>query len=260
MSYKLPIIAGIGVLALMSGRSSGRRTSSDAGISFPVFSGEQGLNSIAHLCKMSGLDDDWTSFFLATAAGESRFTSNVVLGNPKKYPKGSKPSPVTKSYGAGEAAAALRAYNRAKEAGRLSGCRWPASAYTFGSGGWFAMIPANAWAGYEGTALKCRHPWYMLHPVDQIITGTELARRLMGWASFKSKPNWLQLRTGWSNPSGMSSQESYDRMEGRFPKYLNELNIPSSWMYKNVTSLPSKNVELAWKSLMGKSGLPPGKV
>lgn len=259
-NFSLPIIAGAGALALMAMSGPRRRGSGGGSISFPVFSGTSGANEMAKLCQMHGLDENWTRFFLATAAGESRFTSNVVLGNPSKYPRGSKPSPVTKSHGPGEYAASKVAYKRAKDAGRFKGCPWPASAYTFGSGGWWAMIPSNAWAAYAGTELHCRHPWYMLHPVDQVVTGTEYARRIMGWPSFKSNPTWLQMRIGWASPSGMSSQAAYDRMEGRFPQYLQELGIPSGWMYNKVTSLPKFDTVAAWKSLMVRSGMPPGRV
>ncbi|HLT38268.1 MAG TPA: hypothetical protein VK034_18410, partial [Enhygromyxa sp.] len=123
------------------------RPTNDGDITFPVYSGQEGANKLEEVCKAAGLDNDWTRFFLATARGESAFTSNVVLGDPT-HPTGSKPSPETDKLGVGEASGARTAYNRGVSEGRYSGCPWPASAYTWGSGGWLQMLPANAWHAY----------------------------------------------------------------------------------------------------------------
>lgn len=227
-------------------------------IVFPVFTKSQGAAQIANLGSAAGLDSDWVKFFQATANNESGFTSNVVLGDPNHYPIGSKASGATASVGPGEAAASRTAYKRAEEQGRFTGCPWPKTMYTYGAGGWFGMMVSNAWAAYDDTSLRCRHPWYMLHPVDQIVTAIEIARRLKGWSSFKAQPTWLNLRVGWASPSGMNKPSVLAEQRRRFSEDVQVVGLPVSWMDQKVTQLPSKNVVGLWEHLMSFSGMPPG--
>jgi hypothetical protein len=272
----LPIAVAAGAAALLlmpkgRARRTGSRSSSgkDFGppgngslageeIVFPVFTKSEGAAQIANLGGAAGLDSDWIKFFQATANNESGFTSNVVLGDPNHYPVGSKASGATSSIGPGEAAASRTAYARAAEQGRFTGCPWPKSFYTYGSGGWFGMIVSNAWAAYDDTSLRCRHPWYMLHPVDQIVTAIEIARRLKGWKTFKAQPTWLNLRVGWASPSGMNKSSVVATQRSRFSEDVQAVGLPVSWMDKKVTALPGKNVEGLWEHLMSYSGMPPG--
>lgn len=231
----------------------------DSDIKFPIYSGDEGAKKLRELCEAAGLDREWVRFFLVTARGESRFTSNVVLGDPTLYPPGSKPSAETDRLGPGEASGARTAYNRGVSEGRYVGCPWPASTFTWGAGGWLGMIPANAWYAYLNTSLRCRHPWYMLHPVDHVVTAIEIARRLKGWSAFKANPTWLTMRVGWGNPSKMDDPQQHEVLRTKLAPHLKALGIPYSWMDQKVTALPHSNVEQRWESLMTSSGMPPGK-
>lgn len=231
----------------------------DSDITFPIYSGQAGAAKLEELCKAAGLDSQWVRFFKVTARGESGFTSNVVLGDPTLYPPGSKPSAETDRLGPGEASGARTAYNRGVSEGRYTGCPWPASAYTWGSGGWLGMVPANAWYAYVNTSLRCRHPWYLLHPVDQVVTAIEIGRRLKGWSAFKANPTWLTMRVGWGNPSKMDDPQQHEVIRNKLAPHLKALGIPSSWLDQKVTALPHSNVEQRWESLMASSGMAPGK-
>lgn len=228
-------------------------------IVFPVFEGQDGAFMLQELLKAAGPDGEWRRFFLATARGESAFTSNVVLGNPALYPKGSKPSPQTDRLGASEANGARMAYDRAVSQNRLAGCPWPSSAYSWGSGGWLAMLPANAWYAYKDTSLKCRHPWYLLHPVDHVVTAIEFARRLTGWSAFKAEPTWLTLRVGWGNPSAMDDPQARERVALKFGDQLQALGLAKAWMYEKVTVLPTTDIDTTWDQLMRQFDLEPGR-
>jgi hypothetical protein len=228
-------------------------------ITFPVYSGQEGAFMLQELGSTAGLDREWMKFFTATARGESAFTSNVVLGDRKLYPPGSKPSPETDRLGPGEASGARRAHQRAVDEGRLTGCPWPASAYTWGSGGWFGMLPANAWHAYTNTTLRCRHPWYLLHPVDHVVVAIEFARRLTGWSTFKADPTWLTLRVGWGNPSAMADPARREAVARRFTTQLEALGISSAFLKQKITALPSRAVEERWGVLMRTFDLDPGR-
>lgn len=228
-------------------------------IRFPVFEDREGASLLEDLLEATGLDGQWRRFFLSTARGESGFTSNIVLGDPKLYPHGSKPSSLTDTLGPGEAKGARTAYDRAVEQKRFDGCPWPASAYTWGSGGWLGMLPANAWYAYLGTSLRCRHPWYLLHPVDHVVTAIEFARRLMGWKTFTANPNWLRLRVGWGNPSAMDDVQVREAVAKKFGVQLEALGVDKAFMLEKVTPLPKRNVEDTWDTLMRQFDLEPGK-
>lgn len=239
--------------------SSEQDPTPDHDIVFPIYSGDEGRKKLWDIADAAGLDDDWIRFFLLTASGESAFTSNVVLGDRSLYPTGSKPSPQTDALGVGEAAGARRAYDRGLEEGRYINCTWPKSAYCWGSGGWLQMLPANAWAAYDKTGLRCRHPWYLLHPVDHVVTAIEFARRLTTWSAFKDNPTWLTLRVGWGNPSAMDEPSAHQTMAKKLAKHRQSLGILESWLGKKVTTLPHDDVEQRWESLMNRFEYDPDK-
>lgn len=239
--------------------SNSSNTAGNEDIRFPVFEGQDGAFMLQELLQASGVDRQWLRFFLATARGESGFTSNMVLGDRSLYPTGSKPSKLTDTLGPGEANGARKAYDRAFDKGRLEGCPWSAGAYSWGSGGWLAMLPANAWYAYKDTSLRCRHPWYLLHPVDHVVVGIDFARRLMGWSAFKANPTWLTLRVGWGNPSAMDDPKAHERVAKKFGDQLRALGLAPEWMNERVTALPKHDIEELWDTLMRTFDLEPGK-
>jgi hypothetical protein len=228
-------------------------------VRFPVYEGQDGAYMLQELLDAAGLDSNWKRFFLVTARGESGFVSNVALGDPHLYPVGSTPSKYTATLGPGEAAGARQAYERARDKGRLDGCPWPGEAYSWGSGGWLGMLPANAWYAYKDTSLRCRHPWYLLHPVDHVVVAIDFARRLMRWSNFKADPTWLTLRVGWGNPSNMNDAKARARVEQKFGDQLRALGASPQWMHNEVTALPKYDVEDLWDTLMREFDFEPGR-
>ncbi len=228
-------------------------------VEFPVYRGQEGKFMLEELLTAAQLDEDWRTFFRAIARGESGFDSNVVLGERRLYPKGSEPSKRTDTLGPGEAKGARKAYLRGLEQGRYESCRWKGEHFSWGSGGWLAMLPANAWYAYLHTELRCRHPHYLLHPVDHVVVGIDFARRLTRWKAFIAEPRWLTLRVGWGNPSGMDDPQAHERVASKFANALAADGVSSSWMSRQVTPLPKHDIEQLWEQLMTAFDFEPGR-
>lgn len=261
----LGTVLALGAMLLVGGDADAAsdRTPPAGGPEFdlPVFQGTAGAQELKRLAGLAGLHPDWILFLTATAFGESRFTSNVVLGDPALLPAGAVPSSNNDTHGAAEARASVIAYERAAAQGRFDGCPWPATAYTYGSGGWLGMIPANAWAAYAGTPLSCRHPWLMLHPVDQVFCAIEMLRRLSGWSAWQANPTMLTARVAWGAPDKMADPSARERMIGKFGDALEQVGLPRDWWQTNTPSLPAKgDVYDRWQSLMQASRLQPGPI
>lgn len=247
-----------GAAPIDSGDGSGG--GSGEGITFPVYSGTQGADLLRALSEAEGLHPDWVAWVLLTARGESGFTSNVVLGDPALYPTGSVPSASTATLGPAEASGARTAYTRAREQGRLN-CPWPESAYTWGTGGWLAQFAPNAWTAYEGTPLACRHPWYLLHPVDTVVTAVETLRRLSGWSAWKANPTMLTARTAWGNPSKMGDPDYRAKVLAGAMGDAEALGLPPSFFDRPLPPLPpAGDVYQRWGALMNAFNLPPGRI
>ena len=228
-------------------------------VRFPVYQGQDGAFMLEQLLGAAQLDKQWKRLFKAIGRGESGFDSNVVLGDPRLYPAGSQASKLTDKLGPGEARGARKAYERGFEQGRYEGCPWDGDAFSWGSGGWFGMLPANAWYAYLTTGLRCRHPHYLLHPVDQLVVGVDFARRLMRWSAFKNNPRWLTLRVGWGNPSAMDDPQAHERVGLKFSKHLQAEGVDPAWMNEEVTPLVAHDIEALWERLMTSFDLEPGR-
>jgi len=177
-----------------------------------------GHAELLDVVKRTGAPDEWGTFLSAVGYWESKF--NNLAENTSK----------------GEAAAARRAYDRAIGKGRFAGSPWPESAYTFGSGGWYGLIPANAMEGFAGTELENLDPRMAIHdPVTSTILAFEYARRIFGWAAFDG--TWLSLRVGFANPSKMGDPEFVAEVRERFAQSLRAIGAPESFMHKHVASM-----------------------
>lgn len=221
-------------------------------LEIPTATGLDGEHLLEELLNACDLDPQWTTFFAALSDSETSgtFTSNVCLGDPSLYPSIAKPSPMVEKYGTTEARAAVDAYARAVEAGRFANCPWPERDYVFGSGGWWSLIPSNAWAAYIGTDLICRHPHYVLHPVDQTICAIEMARRLMARSSFKANPNFLSLRVGWGRPTLMGDHTRREETRVKFRDNVEGQGRSASWLDSTVPPLRKFDVRAQWDELM----------
>ena len=99
-----------------------------------------------------------------------------------------------------EAAACKWVSIRERNRERFAGCGYPASAYTFGSGGWFGMLPANALAQL-GDAHRCMPPSSVFDPRVSMAMAVGFARGLMRWKAYERMPTWLNLRAMWGWPA-----------------------------------------------------------
>lgn len=218
MKWALPIAAltiGAAVLLVGSSASAGGGTGGGSG-------GSGGRKELQGYLEASGLPPDWQQFFELVARGESgpRFDRSARRDTPE------------------ESDAATIAFDRNRNL--FSSCEWPASAYTFGSGGWFAMIPANALAQFKGTPYLCWSPDVVLHdPAASIAAAVAFAKGLMEWQGYLKAPTFLNLRAMWGWPA-MGGDAA--RMAKRRPVYeeqLQSIGIPVSLLSRTPSSLAS---------------------
>jgi hypothetical protein len=254
------VLGGLGLAAWANAKAPNR-----GDITYPIVTGDAGRELITELVEASNLDLDWSTFLVGLSASETQgqFTSNIVRGDVTRYPVHAKASPsATGAAGAAEAAAAVRAYQRAREANRFKGCPWAEADYTWGSGGWWSQLAANAWDAYTGTSLACRHPHYLLHPVDQFVCGLEYARRMKQWSSFQADPSWLSLRVAWGNPSKVGDVARREATRETFRPWLEQQGMSSGdankWMNAPVSAIPDWVVPDQWAALMSRFNFAPG--
>jgi hypothetical protein len=233
------LIAAATVALVVVGASSikTRRRSRGGGgsisIQEPMSGGQEELR---YLAEWAFLDEEWMAFLEATAAGESGFNNLVGLGNPALFPDWASPNTKASSnLQANEAKAAEVAYGRNDY---LKNCSWPRSRYTFGSGGWFGLLPANAVAAFKGTRYECIDPWSVFDPVSSLVEIVDYCRRIMRWDNFKAKPTWLNLRVGIGNPSNMNKSDIMAEKTVSFGDRVQELGYPASFIHRQVTPLP----------------------
>lgn len=197
--------------------------------SYPVGKGsQQGLADLRRLARAAGLDDGWTTFLAAVAHHESRWNNLAALGDPALMPPFAQPKNESK----GEASAARAAYDNRVE---LHACGSP-SAYQFGSGGWFGLLPAYGVRAFRGSAYQCIHPYKVFEQEASIVMALGFAKRLMGYDGFKTEPTWANLNRGWKAPSRMGAPVS--GTDDRFYAALDALGVPRSFGLQRVTALP----------------------
>jgi hypothetical protein len=195
----------------------------------------EGLARLRALALEAGLDVDWALFLAVVAHHESGWNNLVGLGDPLKFPPWARPNlKASASAQRAEASAAAAAYERNLE--RYRGCEHPRSHYTFGSGGWFGLLPANALKAFWGTELQCISPFAVFEPEASVVLATDYARRLRAYEGFKRLSTWRNLNRGWASPSAMGQPRS--GTDARFDRALSALGVPRSWGDRNVTALP----------------------
>lgn len=191
----------------------------------------------------AGLAPEWVLYFEAVAANESNFKSYVGLGDPALYPSWAKPSvnaPLWRQENEHEAA--ITAYKRNED--RFLNCGYPTEAYTFGSGGWFALLPGNGLKAFFGTSLQCLDPYFVFSKGASVVMAIEMARRLMGWKRWKEARTFANLRTGWKNPTSMGDEDAMYKIVHK-PKGLayryTQLGANTDLIYSTPPPLPPKD-------------------
>ncbi len=185
----------------------------------------------------------WIVFFEAMAANESNFKNYVGLGNPALFPSWTKPSVNASQFRQdSEYEAAITAYERNAE--YFAGCGIPVSAYIFGSGGWYALLPANGLKAFVGTSLQCLSPDSVFDKGASVVMIIEMVRRLMRWSGWKASPTFANLRAGLKNPSSMGDPaaiaKSVDKDHGLYERY-EQIGANTELIYLTPPPLPPKN-------------------
>lgn len=197
---------------------------------------EAGQELLRYLAEWAFLDEAWIAFFEVTAWRESKFNNMRGLGKPSLFPDWAQPNvSASKKVQNTEAAAAVKAYTRNDY---LRDCPWPAQRYSFGSGGWFGLLPPNAVYAFKDTRYECIDPWSVFDPVPSLVMAIEYARRTMRRSGFKKKPTFLNLRVGWWSPANMGKQDKMNAVAQNFGDQLEELGVPAHFMHQEVTDLP----------------------
>lgn len=237
-----PVMVGVGLAAaavVMGGSSSRRKKGAvKKGIHLleaPI-PGSEGQEELQYLAEWAFLDAEWMAFLEATAYRESGFNNLRGLGLPNQFPDWARPSEgASFQTQQNEADAARQGYENNSY---LASCPWPASRYTFGSGGWFGMIPAFGVRVFKGTKYACIDPWAVFDPPASLVMAMGFGRGLTNWKNFKKKPTWLNLRVGWGNPSAMGKPDRMAKVQQKFGDQLEEVGYPRALMHNPVTALP----------------------
>jgi len=203
----------------------------------PSLEGADGYELIVEYAERGSLPDDWRDFFLAKAWIESRGNPLKGRGDPDKAPKNADIVSSTI-----EARAAAKAYDRQVERGAIVGSPWGRSSWSFGSGGLWALLPANAVVvAYRGTDLQglaeAYDPWSVFDPRRALPLAVGYNRSLMNWAGFKANPTWRNLHAGWRAPGNMGKPESvgYQKSNENLMEALRAMGIPESFADRKVS-------------------------
>jgi len=198
---------------------------------------------LRYYLEEAGLHPYWIVFFEAMAANESNFKEWVGLGKPELYPEGTVPSQNHPEWRKeNEHQAAIRAYERNIE--RYEDCGYAPERYTFGSGGWFALLPANGLRAFDGTDLQCLDPYSVFDPAASVVMAIEMVRRLMRWSGWKKAPTFANLRAGLKNPAEMGDPEAIHQIvhktKGLLYRY-NQIGANPALIDMTPPPLPPKN-------------------
>lgn len=208
------------------------------------------------VCKAAGFTPDaisWAvNFTVLQAATESGANNYRGLGIPSMFPSWAIPTGAVKEGGkwvvspdasAGlvklqnaEAKAARITYERNEERGSLPKSNAPKSQWTFGSGGYFGLLPASGlYAFRSGADFNEFHPFDVFDARRSIVMLLAYMQRLSAYSSFKAQPNNDQvnvLKRGFASPSLMSKPAAdrsvlvAERNERNAQKY----GIPASFL------------------------------
>lgn len=206
MSIRLVLglgVLGLGAVALLGGSAGAQPSGASSG------PGAHRIAAVRGLAAEADLPAAWGDFFALVAWRESK-------GNPKAV-----------NDSEGEAEAAATAYERNQE--RYEGCGHPESAYTWGSGGWFGILPANGLAQL-GDELQCLPPSSVLEPRAAMAMAVGMARGLMRWDRFAKVPTWLNLRAMWGWPAKGGDAAYLAAARPEFAKDAAAVGLPKSWL------------------------------
>jgi hypothetical protein len=209
------------------------------------------MGSIRMLGQAAGLPPLLVQFLTFVAYGESRGNNLVGLGDPSRMPPwtethqswlaaGAPPFANAQQVARREATAAVKAYERNDF---LHGCLPGRERfYTFGSGGWFGMLPPNGLAVFRGTTAACLHPWSVFEQPAAVVMAMGMMRRLQGWPQYQENPTPLGLRVGWVMPARMNDRDWIrDNREARYRSHAAAVGLPASFLTTKLPRVPAFN-------------------
>jgi hypothetical protein len=205
---------------------------------------------VREMATALGLDTGWIAFLEAAAMGESGFNPLAARGVQRGAPEW-----VSVRHDVHEADAAERAFARNKSR-YYAGCPWPDPQYTFGSGGLWAMLPANALAAFKGHEQICMSPWSVFEPAPAIVMILEYCRRVMRYDAFKATPTWGNLRNGMGAISLLGKESALENQRTKKNKLgdrLEQLGYDRALVDATVTPLPPKD-PIGWLQIVESIG------
>lgn len=130
----------------------------------------------------------------------------------------------------------------ASNRGWLDACdtSYPETAYGFGSGGLFAMLPTYALAQYRGTGYECSSPYAVFHPAFAIPAAYSFARALTQRGGYLG--TWESLRSGWGMPSQMDNLQRIAGKRDRWRRHLSNVGLSPSLLSKQAPSFPPRDL------------------
>lgn len=202
-----------------------------------ICAGLQKRERIECLLGRTSLDDTQRKFLVLTAYGESRFNRLIYRGNSAVVPN----VPGLKgNHDLGDAAAAEVAYKRHRAYFDKCG-HAPVTRYTYGSGGWFQFLPANALWNVKGT-WPCWPPEKIFDAAASIVMAIAMARELQEYAAFKASPHVGVLRTGWWWPKKMAGPPA-DRI-AKYRKHAETIGLGASFIDRTIAPFPGNYAAL----------------
>jgi len=182
------------------------------GPSLPPTTGSKGRAELVRLLDATGMSADWRDFFLLVAVNESGY------------------NPRAANLSATEASASAKMYNRNRA--KLLDCPWPASAFTWGSGGYFGMMPTLA-VLHLPPDLRCVDPSAAVFVEGlNIAAAVDNARSLLGWSNYKTSPSYLNLRAGWGWPAKMGDPAFLAEKLPRYQEHARRARVAESLLGK----------------------------
>jgi len=191
---------------------------------------------IRAMCAAIGLDAGWVMFVEAAALGESGMNPRAARGVQSGAPEW-----VDVNHDPNEANAAEIAFDRNRKR-YFADCPWRADEYTFGSGGLWGSLPANALPAFKGTPEICRSPWSVFEPAPALVMHLEYCRRVMRYDAFKANPSWGNLRAGMGAVTRLNNPEVLEAMrtgQNKFGDRLEQLGYDRAQVDGLVTPLPA---------------------
>jgi len=180
------------------------------------------------ICKKAGMSEDaisWAvNFVTLQAATESGANNYRGLGIPSMFPAWAIPTGATKVKGKwevapnaseglrklqdAEARAARITYDRNAERGSLPPSGATKAMWTFGSGGYFGLLPASGLYAFRSSKENGEfHPYDVFDARRSIVMLLAYMQRLSRYSSFEAQPKNEQvnvLKRGFASPSLMS--------------------------------------------------------